>query len=118
MPGLAPDTSPAIAKQLNNSMNNRFLFLFCIPISLFFFLIKLFLNYPTFPDSKKQVTAQNKATPSIKADIIRAVVLISPAASGCLPVASAAAAVIFPIPSAAPKAVSYTHLTLPPILLV
>ena len=57
---------------------------------------------PTFPDNKKHVTAQNNATPSIKADIISAVVLISPAASGCLPVASAAAAVILPIPNAAP----------------
>ena len=70
--------------------------------SVILFKYSFVIYPPTEPCNKKHVAAQNKATPSIKADIISAVVLISSTASGCLPIASAADAAKLPIPSPAP----------------
>ena len=70
--------------------------------------------------AKKQITAPKRATPSIKADRIIAVVLMSPVASGCRAIASDAFPPIFPMPIPTPMAVSPAPIPAPsaPILLI
>ena len=54
------------------------------------------------PANIKQITSAKRVTPSTSAAAIIIVVLISPLASGCLPIASMAEAANLPIPRPAP----------------